>query len=73
MLNDLCVGVAVALSQPLERISTEMVFHSLYFFNCARLRQPQVELIPWLVEHQRLMGLVKTVRQRHRPGISKQR
>lgn len=66
VLNDLCAEVAVALSQPLERISTEMVFRSLYFFHRARLRQPHLELMPWLVEHQRLMGLVKTVRQRHR-------
>jgi hypothetical protein len=63
VLNDLCAEVAVALSHPLERISTEMVFRSLYFFNRARLRQPELELIPWLVQHQRSMGLVKAVRR----------
>ncbi|MBN4000646.1 hypothetical protein [Nostoc sp. LPT] len=35
MLNDLSVDVAVALQQPLERISVEMVFRSLYFFDRA--------------------------------------
>ncbi|WP_414514987.1 hypothetical protein [Nostoc sp. PCC 9305] len=67
----MCADIAVALQQPIERISLEMVFRSLYFFNRARcLRRPThnplLELIPWLVEHQRSMRLVKAVRQRHR-------
>ena len=73
VLNDLCADVAVALQQPLERISMEMVFRSLYFFHRARYlrratptQNPLLQLIPWLVEHQRSMGLVKAVRQRHR-------
>lgn len=66
VLNDLCTDVAVALQQPLERISVEMVFRSLYFFHRALLQNPQLQLIPWLVEHQRSMGLVKAVHQRHR-------
>lgn len=71
VLNDLCADVAVALQQPLERISVEMVFRSLYFFHRARSRNPQLQLIPWLVEHQRSMGLVKAVRQRHRRNASR--
>lgn len=66
VLNDLCADVAVALQQPIERISVEMVFRSLYFFHRALLQNPQLQFIPWLVEHQRSMGLVKAVRQRHR-------
>jgi len=66
VLNDLCADVAVALQQPLERISVEMVFRSLYFFDRARSHNPLLQLIPWLVEHHRSMGLVKAVRQRHR-------
>ncbi len=66
VLNDLCTDVAVALQQPIERISIEMVFRSLYFFHRALLKNTQLLLIPWLVEHQRSMGLVKAVRQRHR-------
>lgn len=66
VLNDLCADVAVALQQPIERISVEMVFRSLYFFHRALLQNSQLQLIPWLVEHHRSMGLVKAVRQRHR-------
>ena len=66
VLTDLCADVAIALGQPLERISVEMVFRSLYFFNRAQQRQPDIKLIPWLVEHQRSMGLVQAVRQRQR-------
>lgn len=66
VLNDLCADVAIALQQPIDRISMEMVFRSLYFFNRALLRNPELRLIPWLVEHHRSMGLVKAVRQRHR-------
>ncbi len=64
--NDLCADVAIALRQPIERISVEMVFRSLYFFHRALLLNPKLQLIPWLVEHYRSMGLVKAVRQRHR-------
>ncbi|MEH2126711.1 hypothetical protein [Nostoc sp.] len=51
---------------PLERISVEMVKRRLYFFHRALLLNPELKLIPWLVEHYRSMGLVKAVRQRHR-------
>ncbi|MEM7713203.1 MAG: IS4 family transposase [Cyanobacteria bacterium P01_A01_bin.68] len=66
VLNDLCASVSIALQQPLERISVEMVFRSLYFFNHAQLQDPKLELIPWLVENHRSMGLIKAVRKRHR-------
>lgn len=56
----------MALQQPIERISVEMVFRSLYFFVRARAHNSQLLLIPWSVEHLRSMGLVKAVRQRHR-------
>ncbi|MGB0563859.1 MAG: hypothetical protein ACPGVO_18975 [Spirulinaceae cyanobacterium] len=32
VLNDLCDEVAAALSQPIEKISVEMVFRSLYHY-----------------------------------------
>lgn len=66
VLNELSVDVAIALQKPLERISLEMVFRSLYFCPRALLRNPELKLIPWLVEHHRSMVLVKAVRQRHR-------
>lgn len=71
VLNDLSADVALALQQPLERISIEMVFRSLYFFNRALLLNRELQLIPWLVEHYRSMGLVKAVRQRHRRTTAK--
>ena len=38
VLNQLCTEVAIALNQPLERISPEMVFRGLYHFSRAVLR-----------------------------------
>lgn len=66
VLNDLCTEVAVALQQPLERISVEMVFRSLYYFARTKVRDATVELIPFLVKHQRSFGLVKQERKRQR-------
>ncbi|QIR40958.1 IS4 family transposase [Tolypothrix sp. PCC 7910] len=80
VLNQLCLDVAfalakplaekrvrstLALNQPLDRISTEMVFRSLYHFSQAVLRGDASEAIPYLVEHQKLFGLVKARRKRH--------
>ncbi|WP_416674255.1 IS4 family transposase [Egbenema bharatensis] len=66
VLNDLCAQVAVALRQPLERISVEMVFRGLYHYSRARLRDDATELIPFYQQHQKLLGLVKLRRKRHR-------
>lgn len=66
VLNDLCADVAVALSQPLENISVEMVFRSLYHYARAKQRNPQVELIPFLVQFHQSLGLIKAKRKRHR-------
>lgn len=66
VLNDLCTQVASALRQPLETISLEMVFRGLYHYSQARLDNASVELIPFFVEHHKLLGLVKAKRKRHR-------
>lgn len=66
VLNQLCIDVAIALNQPLDRISTEMVFRSLYHFSQAFLRGDASDAVPYLLEHQKLFGLVKTRRKRHR-------
>ncbi|MEH2113385.1 hypothetical protein [Nostoc sp.] len=34
-------------------------------------QNPQLQLISWLVEHQRSMGLVKAIRQRHRRNAAR--
>ena len=44
---------------------------NVYFFHRARAHNSQLQLIPWLVEHQRSMGLVKAVRQRHRRNAAR--
>jgi hypothetical protein len=66
VLNDLCAQVAVALRQPLERISVEMVFRGLYHYSRARLRDDATELISFYQQHHQLLGLVKVRRKRHR-------
>ncbi|MBD2518073.1 IS4 family transposase [Nostoc sp. FACHB-973] len=73
VLNQLCIDVAfakrvrstLALNQPLDRISTEMVFRALYHFSQAVLRGDAHEAVPYLVERQKLFGLVKARRKRH--------
>jgi hypothetical protein len=54
----------------LERISVEMVFRSLYYYARAKGRDATVELIPFLVEHQRSFGLVKQQRKRQRHHLA---
>ncbi|MGK7875515.1 MAG: IS4 family transposase [Xenococcaceae cyanobacterium] len=66
VLNDLCSQVAVALSQPKEVISLEMVFRALAHFHQARVEQETDDLITYLVKHSQLFGLVKFRRKRHR-------
>jgi hypothetical protein len=59
-------GEAVALRQPLERISVEMVFRSLYHFSRARQLGRASEIVPFLVQNARSFGLIKAQRKRHR-------
>jgi hypothetical protein len=63
---DLCADVAVAWRQPLERISVEMVFRSLYHFSRARQQGRAESLLPFLVQFPQSFGLVKAQRQRQR-------
>lgn len=74
VLTEVCQEVAVALNQPIERISVEMVFRAFYHFSQALLRGQASELVSYLVEHHKLLGLVKAVRKRHllRDAISEQ-
>ncbi|MEH2071478.1 MAG: hypothetical protein V7K47_25565 [Nostoc sp.] len=50
----------------ITRLQSSQVLQALYFFHRALLQNLQLQLISWSVEHQRSMGLVKAVRQRHR-------
>ncbi len=66
LLNDLCTQVAVALHQPLDKISLEMVFRGLYHYAQDVLKGTQTSVIDFLVEHHRLLALVKITRKRQR-------
>jgi Transposase DDE domain len=66
VLVDTCRQVAVALGQPQDRISVEMVYRSFYHFSRACDRDPATQLIPFLVTHAKLFGLVKAITKRQR-------
>jgi hypothetical protein len=66
VLVDLCEKVAIALSQPLERISVEMVFRSLYHFARALLRGEKIDLVSFITQDAKLFAIVKAVRNRHK-------
>jgi len=66
VLLNVCQQVAQSLNEPLERISVEMVFRAFYHYSRALTREETVELVPYLVQHAALLGLVKRQRQRHR-------
>ena len=73
VLNDLCSQVAVALNQPKERISVEMVFRGLYHLARAVMRSESTDLVTYLVDHYKLLGLVKAERKRHRENAARSR
>lgn len=66
LLNQVQAQVALALQLPLQRISMEMVFRGFYHYAQAVLKGTQLTLVQFLVEHHRLLALVKPIRQRKR-------
>ncbi len=66
VLNRLVGEVAIALNQPKEKISVEMVFRSLYYVAKAVLRGEDPDVVSYLAERAKLFGLVKAERKRHR-------
>ena len=66
VLLGVCQQVAQCLHEPLERISVELVFRAFYHYSRALERGEAVELVPYLVEHAALLGLIKRWRKRHR-------
>jgi hypothetical protein len=60
-----CQQVAQALGEPLERISVEMVFRAFYHYSRAVQRGESDNLIRFLTEHAKLLGLVKRQRKAH--------
>jgi hypothetical protein len=65
----LCHQVAQALSEPLDRISVEMVFRALYHFSRAVQRGETETLVDFLAAHAALLGLVKRQRKRDRERL----
>ena len=66
VLVTLCQQLAQALGEPLERISVEMVFRAFYHYSRAVQRGESDDLVAFLAEHAKLLGLVKRWRKQHR-------
>jgi hypothetical protein len=54
------------LGEPLERIAVEMVFRALYHYSRAVQRGECDDLVTFLTEHAKLLGLGKRWRKQHR-------
>lgn len=59
VLVDLTDTFAQALNRPFSEISMEMVYRSLYYFTKAHERGAAEDLISYLVQNTKLLGLVK--------------
>lgn len=66
VLNQLCGEIAVALNQPKDKISLEMVLIRLYHYSRASLREETDSMISFFVEHHKLLGLIKAQKRRDR-------
>ena len=69
MLLTICQQVAQVLGEPLERISVEMVFRAFYHYSRAVQRGEADDLVQFLAEHAKLLGIVKRWRKRHRERL----
>jgi hypothetical protein len=66
VLVTICHQVAQALSEPLERISVEMVFRAFYHYSRAVQRGECDDLVAFLAAPAKLLGIVKRRRKQHR-------
>jgi hypothetical protein len=66
LINDICADVAVAMNQPLEAISVEMVFRGLYHFNTFFQRGEASNFIDFLSSNAKVLGILKAQRPKHR-------
>ena len=66
MLNHLVGEVAVALNQPKDKISVEMVCRSLHYVAKAIERGENPDTVTYLAEREKLFGLIKATRKRPR-------
>src|SRR5713101_4147209 len=66
VLLTVCQQVAEVLGEPLERISVEMVFRAFYHYSRAVQRGEADDLVLFLAEHAKLLGIIKRWRKHHR-------
>ena len=66
VLVTLCQQVAQALGEPLERISVEMVCRAFYHDSRTVQHGGSDDLVAFLAEHAKLLGIVKRWRKQHR-------
>lgn len=66
VLLTICQQVAEVLGEPLERISVEMVFRAFYHYSHAAQGGEADDLVRFLAEHAKLLGIVKRWRKHHR-------
>jgi hypothetical protein len=66
VLLTICQQVAEVLGEPLERISVEMVFRAFYHYSHAVQCGEADDLVRFLAEHAKLLGIVKRWRKHHR-------
>lgn len=66
VLIELTAEVAESLSQPIGRISVEMVFRSLYHYSRALERDETIDVVEYLCSKAKLFALVKAERKRDR-------
>src|SRR5882724_2729279 len=66
VLLTICQQVAQVLGEPLERISVEMVFRAFYHYGRAVQCGACDDLVAFLVEHAKLLGIVKRQRKHQR-------
>jgi hypothetical protein len=59
VLVTICQQVTQALGEPVERIAVEVVFCAFYHSSRAVQRGECGELVPFLVAHAKLLGIVK--------------
>ena len=66
VLLTICPQVAQGLGEPWERISVEMVFRAFYHSSRAVQCGEADDLVRFLAEHAKLLGIVKRWRKHHR-------
>ena len=67
VLIDLTDAVAEALARPFADLSPAMVYRSLYFVTHAVAQDPTTDLVRYLADHARELGIIKRPRKPHKP------